>query len=309
MGREYARVKLTIWTDPDFRNLSESAQRLYFLLLTSGDLNYCGVTDWRTVRLAALAADSTEDGLRHAAWELGKADLIAVDPGTEEVLVRSFVRHDGVLGSPNITKAMVREYGAIASQKLMALVSREVRRGLREDPEAKGAEHAKPVTKQFPEADRNPFEMVPDWFRNGSAEPSSNPSEMVPFGFPHPLPSPSPSLQVESVPARASRKRPAHPLPDDWEPNDNHRETARTEGVDLARAVDRFRNHAKANDRRQADWNAAFRNWLTSDYSRRPSNGAARHSKPSEAEWWEQQLAAASQPPEDRRQIENWRTA
>ena len=263
MAREYARVKLTIWTDPDFRNLSESAQRLYFLLLTSGDLNYCGVTDWRTVRLAALATDSTEEGLRHAAWELGQADLIAVDPATEEVLVRSFVRHDGVLSSPNITKAMVREFGTIASQKLMALVSREVRRGLREDPEAKGAEHAKPVTKQFPEADRNPFEMVPDWFRNGSAEPSSNPSEMVPFGFPHPLPSPSPSLQVESVPARASRKRPARPLPDDWQPRDQERRAATAKGIDPDTLADDMRNWAQAKDERRVDWDATFRTFIS----------------------------------------------
>ena len=263
MAREYARVKLTIWTDPDFRNLSESAQRLYFLLLTSGDLNYCGVTDWRAVRLAALATDSTEEGLRHAAWELGQADLIAVDPATEEVLVRSFVRHDGVLSSPNITKAMVREFGAVASQKLMALVSREVRRGLREDPEAKGAEHAKPVTKQFPEADRNPFEMVPDWFRNGSAEPSSNPSEMVPFRFPHPLPSPSPSPSGESVPARAKRKRPARTLPDDWQPRQQEIDACIEKGIDPNRLAADMRNWAQAKDERRVDWDATFRTFIS----------------------------------------------
>ena len=46
MAREYARVKLTIWTDPDFHSLTGDAQRLYFVLLTNGSLNLCGVTDW-----------------------------------------------------------------------------------------------------------------------------------------------------------------------------------------------------------------------------------------------------------------------
>ena len=138
MAREYARVKLTIWTDPDFHSLTGDAQRLYFVLLTNGSLKLCGVTDWREARLSALCSDWDIPTIRNAALELGNADLIAIDPNTEEVLVRSFVRHDGVLKSPNITRAMVKDYGTIASHKLRALVSREVRRGFRENPDWKG---------------------------------------------------------------------------------------------------------------------------------------------------------------------------
>lgn len=32
MTRDYSMVQIAIWTDPDFRNLSVEAQRLYFLL-------------------------------------------------------------------------------------------------------------------------------------------------------------------------------------------------------------------------------------------------------------------------------------
>ncbi len=278
MAREYARVKITIWTDPDFRAVSEAAQRLYFLLLTSPSTNLCGVSDWRESRLRALASNSTVDGLRNAAWELGEANLIAIDPDTEEVLIRSFVRHDGVLKSPNMTAALVKDYASIASQKLMALVSRETRRAFDENPDWKGREAALPVTKQFPDAEGNPFEMVPDWFRNGSEtvpsetpQKQGNPSKMVP---PSLNPHPSASLQVESGAARAPRKRPARTLPDDWQPNDTHRAKATAEGLDLHRAVESFRNHARANDRRLVDWNAGFSNWLAKE---RPVNSGYRN--------------------------------
>ncbi|WP_276670258.1 hypothetical protein [Schaalia cardiffensis] len=45
MGNEYRMVFTTIWTDPDFRRLSESAQRLYMLMLTHPSLSACGVLD------------------------------------------------------------------------------------------------------------------------------------------------------------------------------------------------------------------------------------------------------------------------
>ena len=69
-----------------------------------------------------------------------------------------------------------------------------------------------------------------------------------------------------------------------------------------------MRNWAASKDEKRADWDATFRTFISRET--RPSGGVARHSKPTEAEWWEQQLAAASQsPPEDHRQIESWRTA
>lgn len=60
----------------------------------------------------------------------------------------------------------------------------------------------------------------------------------------------------------ASRKRPAKPLPDDWQPTAAHVAKARELGVDGRREEEKFRAHAAANDRRQVDWNMAFTQWL-----------------------------------------------
>lgn len=175
MARTQANVYLTIWTDPDFRGVSTDAQWLYFTMLTHESLNYCGVMDWRPARLAAMNDDMTIERVEHAAWELGQQHMIAVDPDTEEALVRSFVRHDGVLKQPNPTKGMVREFGGIASLKLMELVAREVRRAFDENPDWRGRVYAEPVLKQFMEPFKEGFIWVPEGFRL--------PSVSVPEGF------------------------------------------------------------------------------------------------------------------------------
>jgi len=58
------------------------------------------------------------------------------------------------------------------------------------------------------------------------------------------------------------RKRPERFLPPDWKPTDEHLTLAEQEGVELDREAEKFRDHAKATDRKLRDWNAAFRNWL-----------------------------------------------
>lgn len=58
------------------------------------------------------------------------------------------------------------------------------------------------------------------------------------------------------------RRRPKRRLPENWEPNPKHREYAASNDLDIAHEAEQFRSHATANDRQQADWDAAFRTWL-----------------------------------------------
>ena len=69
----------------------------------------------------------------------------------------------------------------------------------------------------------------------------------------------------------AQSKKPATRLPDSWEPTDAHVKKAQELGVDLALEAEKFRNHAEANDRKQASWNAAFSNWLIHSKSYQPA--------------------------------------
>lgn len=207
MAREYTRVKLTIWNDPDFRQLPADAQWLYFALMTHPSISLCGVVDWREARLTAISADMNVTRLRAAALALGQGRFIAVDPETEEALVRSFVRHDGVLQSPNMARSMVRQHAEIASLKLMELVSVEVRRATVENPEWKGLASAEPVWKQFPESDGKGFEMVPETLWGTLPETLSGTlSNQFDFSSPIPEPITLTSKDVSTLPPSQAKR-------------------------------------------------------------------------------------------------------
>jgi hypothetical protein len=51
-------------------------------------------------------------------------------------------------------------------------------------------------------------------------------------------------------------------LPEDWQPNDEHRAESGRVGVNCDDQAERMRDWARAKGERKADWDAAFRNWL-----------------------------------------------
>jgi len=72
-----------------------------------------------------------------------------------------------------------------------------------------------------------------------------------------------------------SRRKASTRLPDSWLPGEASVIFARHNRIDLNYEVGQFRAHAAANDRKQADWNAAFRLWLGNVVKwRKPTKGA-----------------------------------
>ncbi len=128
MARNYAQVRVSIWQDDDFRTLPVEAQHLYFLLLTSPTLNLAGVSDWRPERIASLADNWTPDDVRDAAYILGARRYILTDESTEEVLVRTLVKHDGILRNPKTAVGMVSAWTGTYSKRLRAAVAGEVQK-------------------------------------------------------------------------------------------------------------------------------------------------------------------------------------
>lgn len=189
MAREYAKVFVSIWDDPDFLALTSPAQALYFRLLTDATLSMCGVADWRPNRIAKATAGATAASVRKAGEELEEHRFIVTDDDTEEVLLRSFVRHDGVLKSPNFVKAMVAAWRATGSPAIRSAVSVEIRKG---------------------------FEEVPEEFRKGSREVPAdiqnfewNPSPKGSGGVLIELPASSPILQPATSTQKKTTSRPS----------------------------------------------------------------------------------------------------
>lgn len=65
---------------------------------------------------------------------------------------------------------------------------------------------------------------------------------------------------VNTADKRPSKR--AHALPDDWKPNDGHRELAGKSGLSVTDEIDKFTDYHKAKGSIMKDWDAAFRTWL-----------------------------------------------
>ena len=128
MAREHGRVNVEIWSDPEFRKLPPAAQHLYLLLWTSPALTYCGTHDWRPGRLAALSSGWSADHITLVGDCLAARHFLVIDDDTEEVLIRSWARFDGLLKQPKMAVSYATAYAAVASEKLRAVLVHEAKK-------------------------------------------------------------------------------------------------------------------------------------------------------------------------------------
>lgn len=126
MPREFAAVNVSIWSDEDWRSLPPLAQHLYLTLWTDPKLSYCGVLDWRPGRIAARAAGWTADDVRTAADCLRARHFIVTDEDTEECLIRSWVRWDGLMKQPRMAVSYAHAYATVESTLLRRVLVHEL---------------------------------------------------------------------------------------------------------------------------------------------------------------------------------------
>lgn len=136
MAREFGRIRVSLADDEDFEELSIEAQWLFCrIAIPEPSVNHCGVFDWRPGRLLSKARGITADGLARAAGECEAGRFLLFDLGTEEALMRSYLRTEELLRNPKYGAAVVNSYRSIASKILKAAVADEVRRIKVEHPE------------------------------------------------------------------------------------------------------------------------------------------------------------------------------
>jgi hypothetical protein len=175
MARDYARVKGSIWADDDFRVLPIASQWLYFHLLTTSTLNYAGVADWRPARIAALTGNGSAADIEEAALHLEHGRFVVIDRDSEEALVRSFLRHDGLMAQPNVAAAMVKDFACVVSKALRGVFVHELQRLHEADPELRGWKR-KDVSELLTREPMTPEDAVSLVPPNPSGNPSPNPS-------------------------------------------------------------------------------------------------------------------------------------
>lgn len=266
MARDRANINTGIWTDDEFIDISRDEQWLYFLLMTDPKLSYAGVTDWRPGRLAQRSSDSSKAEVEQIGAKLQAGRYIFIDEDTEEVLIRSFLRHDGLLKQPRLGVSMFNAYGAIASKNIRKVVIHELKRLHAEFPDWKafGVDKVQELLK-LSSADMSEFTqgvtppLTPDFTH--SFTPGFTPNQSSPQAV-HTATATSTATSTD-VEGSGERRSPERPLPKTWEPSDAHKSYAAKHHLDLQTEAERFKLHAEANDRRQRNWNAAFSMWLS----------------------------------------------
>jgi hypothetical protein len=262
MARDRANINTGIWTDDEFIDISRDEQWLYFLLMTDPKLSYAGVTDWRPGRIAQRSGDTSKEEIEHIGARLQAGRYIFIDEDTEEVLIRSFLRHDGLLKQPRLGVSMFNAYGAIASKNIRKVVIHELKRLHHEFPDWKafGVDKVQELLK-LSSADMSEFTQGFTPPLTPGFGPGFTPNESSPQAS-HTATATSTATSPDGEGSGERRKREL-PLPNDWAPTSAHKEYADKNNLDLEMEAERFQLHAQANDRRQRDWNAAFRMWLT----------------------------------------------
>ena len=134
MARDHARVNLGIWNDPDFLALPPEPQHLYLMLWTSPDLSYCGVHDWRPGRIATRSAGFTPERIKAASDCLVARHFLVVDEVTEEALIRSWARFDGLMKQPKMAVSYATAYRAVYSNNIRAVLAHELAKIRQQSP-------------------------------------------------------------------------------------------------------------------------------------------------------------------------------
>jgi len=166
---------MDIW-DTDFVDLTMAEQLVYFMLVSSKDLSYCGVAPLLPKRLRLLASDMTERKARAALEGLAAKRYLVLDETTDEALVRTYIKHDGILKQPNMIRAMTRAFDRVHSEPIRKVIRFELGKALGEGfPDGFPEGIAKALQEGFPEGlgeqryhSPSPFPLPPS--NNSSAQ-------------------------------------------------------------------------------------------------------------------------------------------
>ncbi|MEU6768566.1 hypothetical protein ABZ916_39410 [Streptomyces sp. NPDC046853] len=186
MARGHGRILTSIWEDTDFLKLDEREQRLYLFLISQPNLNHAGLLDLTLRRWSRKARGLTSAELEKLLQALEAAHFIVMDDDTEELLIRSFVRNDGVWRMPKVMGAMVSGALEISSRRLQQAVLSEMDRiplgELSADPTklrngTQGPSIRQQVSDQIDILRKAFGNPDPDPSEGGSGTPSATPSD------------------------------------------------------------------------------------------------------------------------------------
>lgn len=176
MARTYARLSCDGVRDPDWLTLGPGPQWLYVVLLRQVKLSLCGHLDYHPSRWCAAAGVTTEQVER---WldDLAAKRYVVVDRDTDEVLIRSFAKHDLTPGmlSAKVIAGLWSQWTTLLSATLRAVFVTEC-------PEAVWAKLEPTAPLEAVEIRRSPplESETPPPIETGERVPFECPSSFIP---------------------------------------------------------------------------------------------------------------------------------
>ena len=128
MTGEYGKLYKRAWGDRDFKALTEGQQALYQKLVSQSDLSLAGVLTYAPVRWAGQTAGLTVADVEARFAALVERRYLVLDLATQEVLVRSYIRHDQGWRSPRTMIGIANAVRRVMSDRLRAAISVELLR-------------------------------------------------------------------------------------------------------------------------------------------------------------------------------------
>lgn len=123
MARSFARWDVNSWTaNSGWRDLTPMEQWCYFMLASQAKLTICGAIDLKLTVWAGYADGLTVEELTALLESLEAKEYVVIDWATEELVIRSFTRHDGCFANQNTGRGVWRAIDSVASVELREVI-------------------------------------------------------------------------------------------------------------------------------------------------------------------------------------------
>lgn len=166
MANAAGMLKESIWRDKAFRALPRAAQATYAQLLSQKELDRAGMQPLQVAKWAKGCDACTAEDIMADLKVLQDRRFVFFDEDTDELFIRSYMRHCDITRYPNILKNAMRCATLVASEAIRHELATELRR-LRRAEAARVADQIDPEPHNGSETHSNPSETVPEGL-NGS---------------------------------------------------------------------------------------------------------------------------------------------
>ena len=122
----YVRLMRDIWSDADWLALDSTAKLTYLQLISQPDISRVGVLPYVPGRWASMHPDLKKDDIVRALEALVAGRFIIIDDQSEEVWVRTYIRHDELYRVPNGNKSIDLAADEVISPMIAGLIADEL---------------------------------------------------------------------------------------------------------------------------------------------------------------------------------------